>query len=83
MQVKDLRKIGSAGIEIAWVAAERADAYFTTKIDPWDVAAGVLLVKEVGRNISDFQGNLWQVVQSDLLFTNEKLHNKILRLIKR
>lgn len=80
-KVKDLRKIGSAGIETAWVAAGKADAYFTTRIDPWDVAAGVLLVKEAGGKISDFKGHPWQVVQSDLLFTNKKLHNKILRLI--
>jgi myo-inositol-1(or 4)-monophosphatase len=79
--VTDIRKLGSAGLETAWVAAGKRDAYFTTRIEPWDVAPGVLLVQEAGGRVSDFQGNLWQPRTSDLLFSNEKLHDKILGLI--
>ncbi|PIP48591.1 MAG: hypothetical protein COS87_02845 [Chloroflexi bacterium CG07_land_8_20_14_0_80_45_17] len=56
-------------------------AYLTTKIEPWDVAPGVLLVKEAGGEVSDFQGNPWQRRTSDLLFSNKKLHQRILNLI--
>jgi len=77
----DMRKLGSAGLEIAWVAAGRGEAYLTTKIEPWDVAPGVLLVKEAGGEVSDFQGNPWQRRTSDLLFSNKKLHQRILNLI--
>lgn len=76
-KVKDLRKIGSAGIETAWVAAGKADAYFTTRIDPWDVAAGVLLAKEAGGEVTDFKGNYWEIKQNDLLFSNKRIHEKI------
>jgi len=79
--VTDLRKLGSAGLETAWVAAGKGEAYFTTKIDPWDVAPGVLLVKEAGGEVSDFEGNPWQVRKSDLLFSNGKLHHTVLNLI--
>ena len=79
--VTDIRKLGSAGLETAWVAAGKREAYFTTRIDPWDVAPGILLVQEAGGKVSDFQGNSWKPQTSDLLFSNEKLHEKILGLL--
>jgi myo-inositol-1(or 4)-monophosphatase len=79
--VTDIRKLGSAGLETAWVAAGKAEAYFTTAISPWDVAAGVLLVQEAGGEVSDFQGNPWKPQTSDLLFSNKKLHHEILGLL--
>jgi myo-inositol-1(or 4)-monophosphatase len=80
-QVTDIRKLGSAGLETAWVAAGKGEAYFSTRIKPWDVAPGVLLVQEAGGKVSDFQGNPWKPQTSDLLFSNKKLHEKILSLI--
>jgi len=80
-RVTDIRKLGSAGLETAWVAAGKGEAYFTTRIEPWDVAPGVLLVQEAGGEVSDFQGNPWQPKTSDFLFSNKKLHEKILRLL--
>lgn len=79
--VTDIRKLGSAGLETAWVAAGKREAYFTTRIDPWDVAPGVLLVQEAGGKVSDFQGNSWRPQTSDLLFSNKKLHDKMLGLL--
>ncbi|OGN97192.1 MAG: hypothetical protein A2Z77_06395 [Chloroflexi bacterium RBG_13_51_36] len=80
-RVTDIRKLGSAGLETAWVATGKREAYFTTKIEPWDVAPGVLLVEEAGGKVSDFQGNPWQPRTSDLLVSNKKLHEKILGLL--
>jgi myo-inositol-1(or 4)-monophosphatase len=80
-RVTDIRKLGSAGLETAWVAAGKGEAYFTTRIEPWDVAPGVLLVQEAGGKVSDFQGNPWQPVTGDLLFSNQKLHETILSLL--
>jgi len=79
--VTDIRKLGSAGLETAWVAAGKGEAYFSTMIEPWDVAPGVLLVQEAGGKVSDFQGNPWQLETSDLLFSNGKLHDRILSLL--
>ena len=80
-RVMDIRKLGSAGLETAWVAAGKGEAYFTTKIEPWDVAAGVLLIQEAGGKVSDFQGNPWQPVTGDLLFSNKRLHERISSLL--
>jgi myo-inositol-1(or 4)-monophosphatase len=80
-KVTDIRKLGSAGLETAWVAAGKREAYYTTKIEPWDVAPGVLLVEEAGGKVSDFQGSPWKPQTSDLLFSNNGLHERILGLI--
>jgi myo-inositol-1(or 4)-monophosphatase len=79
--VTDIRKLGSAGLETAWVAAGKGEAYFSTRIEPWDVAPGVLLVQEAGGKVSDFQGNSWQPQTGDLLFSNKKLHERILSVL--
>jgi myo-inositol-1(or 4)-monophosphatase len=80
-RVTDIRKLGSAGLETAWVAAGKGEAYFSTRIEPWDVAPGVLLVQEAGGKVSDFHGNPWKPQTGDLLFSNNKLHEGILRLL--
>jgi myo-inositol-1(or 4)-monophosphatase len=80
--VKDIRKLGSAGLETAWVAAGRVEAYYTTDIDPWDVAAGVLLVEEAGGRVTDFKGNPWQPERSDLIFSNGRVHRALLEKLQ-
>jgi myo-inositol-1(or 4)-monophosphatase len=80
-KVMDIRKLGSAGIETAWVAAGRGEAYFTTKIEPWDIAPGVLLVLEAGGQVTDFTGKPWQQERGDFLFSNKKTHSTILELL--
>ena len=80
--VVDIRKLGSAGLETAWVAAGRGEAYFTMKIEPWDVAAGVLLVQEAGGRVTDIGGGGWTVERGDLLFSNgQVLHQQLLGLL--
>lgn len=83
-RVTDARKLGSAGIECAWIAAGRADAYITTKIRPWDVAPGVLLVEEAGGIVTDFKGNPWnwKKKQADLIFSNKKVYNAVQNIVK-
>jgi len=80
-KVVDIRKLGSAGLETAWVAAGKGEAYFTMKIEAWDVAAGVLLVREAGGRATDLRGGEWVAARSDLLFSNGKVHAPILELL--
>ena len=81
-EVVDIRKLGSAGLETAWVAAGKAEAYYTTSIEPWDVAPGVLLVIEAGGQVSDFEGNGWRPEKGNLLFSNGRVHAVMLNLLK-
>lgn len=56
MQAEDIRRSGSAALDLAYVACGRADAYFEAGIKVWDVAAGMLLVREAGGYVCDFKG---------------------------
>lgn len=76
-QVIDIRKLGSAALECAWVAAGRADGYITMKIDPWDVAAGVLIVEEAGGKVTTFDNKPWKPEQADIICSNGKLHDQL------
>jgi myo-inositol-1(or 4)-monophosphatase len=80
-KVVDIRKLGSAGLETAWVAVGKGEAYFTMKIEPWDVAAGVLLVREAGGRVTDLRGGEWIAERGDLLFSNGKVHAPMLELL--
>ncbi len=81
-KVVDIRKLGSAGLETSWVAAGKGEAYFTFKIDPWDVAAGVLLVEEAGGKVTDLSGGPWVPERGDFLFSNGRdLHRQLLGLV--
>jgi myo-inositol-1(or 4)-monophosphatase len=65
------------------VAAGRAEAYFTTTIEPWDVAPGVLLVTEAGGEVSDFKGMPWRQKRGDFVFSNGKVHASLLELLQK
>lgn len=79
--LKDLRKLGSGALEGASVACGRVEAYIVTNIYQWDVAAAVLLVKEAGGRVTDFKGKDWEPRQGDIIFSNGKVHWKILTAI--
>src|SRR3546814_185479 len=53
---EDVRRTGSAALDLAYVACGRSDAYFESGVQPWDIAAGVLMVREAGGRICDFRG---------------------------
>ncbi len=74
----DMRKLGSAAIESAWVACGRAEAYVATKINPWDIAAGIILVEEAGGKVTDFKGRRWNLKKSDLILSNGLIHEQLL-----
>jgi len=55
-EAEDIRRAGSAALDLAYVACARFDAYFEAGVKPWDMAAGVLLVREAGGKVCDFNG---------------------------
>lgn len=82
-QVKDMRKLGSAAIEGCFVAAGRVEAYVTFTIPSYDVAACALIVQEAGGKTTDFAGKQWKCKQSDIIFSNGKVHDEILKAVKK
>ena len=56
LEAEDIRRTGSAALDLAYVACGRADAYFESGVKPWDIAAGVLMVREAGGKVVDYRG---------------------------
>ncbi len=82
----DVRRMGSASLDLAWLAAGRTDGYWEFGLKPWDVAAGKLIVEEAGGRVTDFSGKPWAVnpaMGSQTLATNGRIHAPMLRLIRK
>lgn len=78
-----VRRMGAASLDLAWTAAGRYDAYWETHLNAWDVAAGVLMVREAGGYVSTLDAKIADPVASGaLLASNEPLHYGLLALLK-
>ena len=69
-----LRRLGSASIDLAYVAAGKLDAYWERNLNLWDVSSGVLLIKEAGGKVTEPSGNAWNINSKDILASNTKIH---------
>jgi len=76
------RQLGSASLELAYVASGRAESYMTYGGYPWDLSAGILLVEEAGGRASDFERKSWSFESKTLLATNGKVHEEILETLR-
>lgn len=80
-EVAGIRRFGSAALDLAWVAAGRFDAFWESELKPWDVAAGMLLVREAGGYVSDFRGGDKPMERNEFLASNDGLHTKLHKLL--
>ena len=76
-----VRRLGSAAIDLCWVAAGRFDGFYEHKLNAWDSAAGFLLVEEAGGRVTDFKGNPYSPYQPRIVATNGRIHDELLRWI--
>lgn len=82
-QARALRRDGSAALNLAYVAAGRVDGYWEEKLNPWDLAAGSLLVTEAGGCVSDYAGGATFLVEGNVVAANPELHRVLLEQIQR
>ena len=80
-QVAGIRRFGSAALDLAYVAAGRFDGYWESNLQSWDVAAGLLLVKEAGGFVTDFRGGDKAMERSEFLAANDQLHSKLHKIV--
>ena len=78
----DCRQLGSASIELAYVAVGRIESIVIPGAHSWDVAAGILLVREAGGRVTDFEGKDWTLSSYDMVASNNKVHEGILKVLK-
>ncbi len=76
-----VRRLGSAAIDLCWVAAGRFDGFYEHKLNAWDSAAGFLLVEEAGGKVTDFTGAHYSPYQPHICATNGKIHEELLQVV--
>jgi len=81
-QIAGIRRMGSAALDLAYVAAGRYDGFWEYSLSPWDIAAGMILVTEAGGLINEIGGGRDPLASGDVIATNGRLHEPISRLIE-
>jgi len=75
------RRLGSAAIDLAWVAAGRLDGFWELGLKPWDVAAGQLLVEEAGGVVTRFDGSPHRLAGGEIVAAPPALHPKMVQVL--
>jgi myo-inositol-1(or 4)-monophosphatase len=78
----DCRQLGSASIELAYVASGRIESIVIPGAHSWDVAAGTIIVNEAGGKVTDFKNKKWNIKSEDLIASNRLVHPQIIKILK-
>lgn len=78
-----VRRTGSAALDLCYVASGRLDGFWEMNLSPWDTAAGWLMVKEAGGNVTDFKGGLFSIYSKEILASNGRIHDEMVNIIQR
>lgn len=76
-----VRRTGACSIDLCWTAAGRFDGYWETGLSPWDMAAGILMVKEAGGYVTDYDGGQKMFEKTNIVAGNEHIKNKLMKMI--
>lgn len=82
LSAQGIRRCGSAALDLCYVACGRLDGFWELNLKPWDIAAGILIVKEAGGTVTDFEGKEIRTEGSRVLASNGHLHDDMLRVLK-
>ena len=77
-----IRKMGSAALDMAYVAAGRCDGFWQRNLNYWDIAAGIILVKEAGGYVTDFKGENKYIKNETILVTNSRINEEMMEVLK-
>jgi len=83
LKVSDLRRAGSAALDLAYLACGRCDGFFELGLSPWDIAAGSLLIKEAGGIVTDFREGDSYLRTGNIVAGNPAVHRKILEEVRK
>jgi myo-inositol-1(or 4)-monophosphatase len=81
-QVAGLRRFGAAALDLAWIAAGRLDGYWERDLKAWDMAAGLILVREAGGFVTDTEGDEDMFKTGHIVAGNDPIHKEVLRVLK-
>jgi len=74
---RGVRRLGSAALDLCWVAAGRFDGFWEVNLHPWDIAGGIVIVEEAGGTVTDFRGNEADIRHKQILASNGILHEEM------
>jgi myo-inositol-1(or 4)-monophosphatase len=77
-----VRRMGAAALDLAWTAAGRLDGFWEHGLRPWDMAAGIVILREAGAYVSDSSGKDGMLAEGGIIAGNETIHAKLLKLLK-
>ena len=80
--LRGIRRMGSAAIDLAWVACGRFDGFFEYQLAPWDYSAGKLLIEEAGGKCSDRAGNPLQIQSGHIVASNQDVFADLLETVR-
>lgn len=80
-RAQGIRRCGSAAMDLCYVACGRFDGFWELKLSPWDMAAGALIVREAGGQISDFRNEEFSIFGSEILASNGLIHHKMVNVL--
>lgn len=78
-----IRRLGSAALDLCFVACGRFDGFWEENLKPWDTAAGMLVASEAGGVVTDYEGQPYHVDHKQILATNPYIHSEMIALLKR
>ena len=78
VRAQAVRRLGSAVLDLCWVACGRLDGFWELVLNPWDVAAGGLVVREAGGRVTNVRGGPWRLEGPGILASNGRVHDAIL-----
>ena len=81
-KVAGIRRFGAAALDLAYVATGRFDGFWESQLQPWDIAAGILILKEAGGMVSELDGGQDMLKTGSILATNEKLYDQLFAILK-
>jgi myo-inositol-1(or 4)-monophosphatase len=81
--VGGMRRLGAAALDLAYVACGRVDAYWERGLNSWDIAAGILMIREAGGFVSDADGGSDPLAKGSIACGNEFTHRELLKLLKK
>lgn len=82
LRTHGVRRAGSAALDLCYVASGRLEGFWEFNLNPWDTAAGVLIVEEAGGKVTDYQGGPFQINSRETLATNGLMHDALLHEFK-
>ncbi|MCX7966402.1 MAG: inositol monophosphatase [Syntrophorhabdaceae bacterium] len=82
-EAQAIRRDGSAALNLCYLAAGRFDGFWELKLNPWDMAAGLIIVEEAGGMITDFKGNKFSIYKDEIVASNGLIHKDMLNILQR